>query len=149
LKKTVETEDFRKSLERASGLNLSRFFDQWLYSKGYPKLKVEYKHDTTKNSVQITASQTQEDKKVGVPVFHATLKVGLGLSDGTVTVVSAEFNGDKAVLVTKLPEGVTVDYINVDPDVELLFSLDFNPGEDILKNTFVKGKTTYQINCYR
>ena len=33
-KKTVETEDFRKVLEEHSKVNLNKFFDQWLYSKG-------------------------------------------------------------------------------------------------------------------
>ena len=36
---TVETDDFRKHLERASGRNLTRFFDQWFYGRGFPKLR--------------------------------------------------------------------------------------------------------------
>ena len=35
----VETADFRRCLENISGLNLHKFFDQWIYGQGYPKLK--------------------------------------------------------------------------------------------------------------
>jgi aminopeptidase N len=31
--KVVETSDFRKVFENESGLNLTRFFDEWFYSK--------------------------------------------------------------------------------------------------------------------
>jgi aminopeptidase N len=32
--KSVQTSDFQTALEQASGLNLTRFFDEWVYSKG-------------------------------------------------------------------------------------------------------------------
>jgi len=38
---TVETDDFRHCLEEASGLNLERFFEQWCYRPGLPRLNVE------------------------------------------------------------------------------------------------------------
>ena len=38
-KGVVETDDFRRHLERASGRNLTRFFDQWFYGRGFPKLR--------------------------------------------------------------------------------------------------------------
>ena len=48
-KKTVETEDFRKILEKHSFLNLSKFFEQWFYSKGYPKLKISVNYNDKNN----------------------------------------------------------------------------------------------------
>ena len=39
----AETDDFRRALEETSGQTLTRFFDQWLHSPGYPKLKVATK----------------------------------------------------------------------------------------------------------
>jgi aminopeptidase N len=139
LKKTVETEDFRKALERASGLNLSKFFDQWLYSKGYPQIKLEYKYDAKKNVVQFSAQQKQENKKTGIPVFHFSLNVALNYSDGTSATVTLDFDSDHVVVFANVPQNASVESINVDPNTEVLFSLDFDPGEDVLKNTFVKG----------
>jgi aminopeptidase N len=43
--KTVRTVDFQRKLEQHSGLDLEEFFDQWLYSPGYPKLKAEFSFD--------------------------------------------------------------------------------------------------------
>jgi aminopeptidase N len=37
----AETDDFRRCLEDASGLSLERFFEQWCYRPGMPRLKVE------------------------------------------------------------------------------------------------------------
>ncbi len=37
----VETSDFRKSIEEASGLDLESFFEQWVYSPGYPEIKAK------------------------------------------------------------------------------------------------------------
>lgn len=36
----VETDDFRKILEEASGWNLTEFFDQWVFGTGYPTVEV-------------------------------------------------------------------------------------------------------------
>lgn len=36
--KLVETDDFRKVLERESGQNLTRFFDEFFYAPNYPRL---------------------------------------------------------------------------------------------------------------
>lgn len=49
-KKVVETDDFRRVLEKHSGLNLNKFFDQFLYSPGYPKLKATFAYSAPKVS---------------------------------------------------------------------------------------------------
>ncbi|MGI0079499.1 MAG: M1 family metallopeptidase, partial [Nitrososphaerales archaeon] len=38
----VETSDFRKALEEVSGIDLESFFEQWLYSPGFPDYFVNY-----------------------------------------------------------------------------------------------------------
>ena len=38
----VETDDFRKAMETASGKDLKWFFDQWVYKAGHPELKVRW-----------------------------------------------------------------------------------------------------------
>jgi aminopeptidase N len=93
-KSVAETDDFRKMLEKHSGLNLTKFFDQWFYSRGYPKLKVirihdnesqsvfkrqinehfhliqgTYKYNAELKKVTVTLEQTQIDNKNGVGLF--------------------------------------------------------------------------------
>ena len=38
----VETDDFRRAMERASGQSLERFFDQWCKRPGHPNLELDY-----------------------------------------------------------------------------------------------------------
>jgi hypothetical protein len=47
---TVETGDFRRALESAAGdgaRNLTQFFDQWVYGRGYPCVKVTIKSNNS------------------------------------------------------------------------------------------------------
>lgn len=129
----------RKALERSSGYNLTKFFDQWLYGKGYPQIKLEYIVDANDQTAQFIATQKQEDKKNEILLFDVSMKVAVTYNDGTTSSVRLEFTGNRAVAFTRVPQGTTVRSINVDPDCELLFSLEFDPGEDILKTLLETG----------
>lgn len=56
---SVETSDFRKCLEEASGQSLERFFDQWAFRPGMPTLKVEHSYDDASKKMTVTVEQTQ------------------------------------------------------------------------------------------
>ncbi|RCH82376.1 hypothetical protein CU098_001740, partial [Rhizopus stolonifer] len=73
--KTVQTSDFQNVLEEASGLNLARFFDEWLYSKGYPKLNGKYEYDADANRVKVIMTQTQVNAAEQIPLFAFDLDV--------------------------------------------------------------------------
>ena len=60
--KTVETVDFQRMLEKHSGLNLKQFFDQWIYSPGYPQLKVKFNYNKQENLASVKIVQKQENK---------------------------------------------------------------------------------------
>lgn len=62
-KQLVETVNFQTVLEQHSHLNLTRFFDQWIYGRGYPKLKGTYEFDATKKIVSLKLEQTQVSKE--------------------------------------------------------------------------------------
>ncbi len=42
---TVETHDFRRAMEDASGMGLDWFFDQWVYRLGHPVFTVSYRYN--------------------------------------------------------------------------------------------------------
>ena len=51
------------SLEKVSGKDLNRFFNQWYFGKGYPKLEVKSTFDPMKKQVTVNVAQyTQEEK---------------------------------------------------------------------------------------
>lgn len=56
----VETADLQKVMEEASGKDLSWFFKQWVYGKGYPKLNVRQSYSPSTKKLTLTVSQTQK-----------------------------------------------------------------------------------------
>ena len=55
----VETDDFRKAMEAASGKDLKWFFDQWVYKAGHPELKVRWHFEDADKTVRVQVQQTQ------------------------------------------------------------------------------------------
>jgi aminopeptidase N len=53
----VETEDLREVFEELSGKPLDRFFDQWVYHGGYPRLKVKYEWLAERKLAHLTIEQ--------------------------------------------------------------------------------------------
>ncbi|MHC4548264.1 MAG: M1 family aminopeptidase [Planctomycetota bacterium] len=135
--RVVETDDFRRKLEEHSGLNLTRFFDQWIYGKGYPKLKATFKHDAEKGEATLTVEQTQEDEKKGVGLFAFPLEVDVEDEKGF-RPLTLELEDKRHTAVFKVKGSPT--QVRLDPRCKALFKLDFNPGDDMLKRTLTGAK---------
>jgi aminopeptidase N len=131
--RVVETDDFRKCLEKFSGTNLTKFFDQWYYSAGFPKLKGSYEYKKETNRVKVTLEQTQVDEKSGVALFDIAPIIEIVDEAGKVYRATLVFEGARGSVVVQL-EGKPVSVV-VDPDYSLLHTLDFNPGTELLKHT--------------
>lgn len=56
----VETDDFRRAMEEASGLGLEWFFDQWCFRPGCPRVKAEASYDASTRTLTVKATQTQK-----------------------------------------------------------------------------------------
>ncbi len=54
----VQTEDLIESIREATGKNLTRFFDQWIYNTGYPELKVNAYYDAKNKKANVRVVQT-------------------------------------------------------------------------------------------
>ena len=135
--KVVETDDFRRKMEEHSGLNLTRFFDQWIYGRGYPKLKASFKHDAEKDEATLTIEQTQVDEKKSVGVFRFPLEVDVEDDKGwrKLTLQVEEKRHAAVFKVKGKPKQVRLD-----PRTKALVKLDFNPGDDMLRRTLTGAK---------
>jgi len=123
----VETDDFRRTLERVSGRSLGKFFDQWLHSPGYPKLKVGFEYDEDSKLGTFTVEQTQIDKDAGIGAFTFDLDLGWRSETGAdygIETVSIE-NAKHVVVVPMAAKPVEV---RVDPGAKVPAKVDFNPG---------------------
>jgi len=133
--KVVETDDFRRKLERASGLNLTRFFDQWIYAPGYPRLKASFRHDAGRGEGTLALEQTQADAARGVGLFRFDLDVDWEDSRGWHRRTIAL---EKARTVAVLPMPEPPRQLRVDRDLKVLFALEADLGEDLLGRTLVE-----------
>ncbi len=129
----VETDDFRHELEKVSGRSLAKFFDQWICSAGYPKLKASHSFDGDKGRSTVVVEQTQKSKAGESPeigYFDFELEIGLRDADGNWTTHVLAMDGGRHTLVIPVEAAPTA--VVIDPDMKLMHSLDFNPGEDLL-----------------
>ncbi|MBL8759144.1 MAG: M1 family metallopeptidase [Phycisphaerae bacterium] len=55
----ADTDDFRRVLEETSGQSLERFFGQWAYRPGLPRLAVDLSWDEPSKSLRVALAQTQ------------------------------------------------------------------------------------------
>ena len=67
------TEDFKKVMEEVSGLNLTTFFNQWLYRPGILKLEGEWYYDNKEAEIVLNLKQVQD----GNLVIEMPIEIGI------------------------------------------------------------------------
>jgi aminopeptidase N len=136
--KTVETVDFKRCLEDVSGKVLDCFFDEWVFGQGYPQLKVEV--ECGLKHVLVKAQQTQQQ------LFHISVPVVFKDESGKVIQTLLEFKDKSAVVKVEIEKCSSVE---LDPEMTLFFSLDFNPGIIMLKNLTKSDSLRVKVWAYR
>lgn len=133
----VDTDDFQEAIERTTGRPMDRFFEQWVYRPGHPKLQAQHEWLDGEKQVKVTLRQTQEMKE-GDPAFAFPLTIEVCTDDGAV---------EKTLDISKREESVFIDCpqaprsVNVDPRVQVLMELDHQKTEDMLLYDLEKGST--------
>ena len=123
----VETDDFRKAMETASGKDLNWFFDQWVYKAGHPELKVRWHYEDADKTVRLKVEQTQtlDDQ---TPLFRlpTTLEIADGL--GKTRVVPIVIDGASHEFV--IPAAARPKMVQIDPEGWLIKELDFEKSPE-------------------
>jgi aminopeptidase N len=116
----VETEDLRKAMSQATGVNMTRYFDQWVYHGGHLELQVTRDWDPDEGILTLHFVQTQErDDKT--PLYALPLHVAVDTSDGTV---------HRVVRLERASHDLTIRLdgepllVRIDPDFHVLMELD-------------------------
>jgi len=110
---SVRTEDFRSVCEQVSGLDLGRFFDQWLNYPYFPKYRFEWNiagHEGNNYQISFTLRQLQTTIAYQMPVDISIL-----FSDGsdtTIVVQNSEFTQQYQFSVDKFPLKIDFDRDN-------------------------------------
>jgi hypothetical protein len=99
------TDDLRKAMETASGRDLSRFFERWIYDNGIPRLR----YSTAVEGAELVVRVEQAGEIYDVPVTIAVTYTDNKTAESVVIV-------NDATTVANLPLSGTVRSIEVNPD---------------------------------
>lgn len=115
----AETSDFVRIAENISGKNLKTFFDQWLYSPGFPKLVVKWK--TGNNEVKIKIHQQQKN------LFQFSLGILIATADGKQKVHNMWIDNRETEVKLELTSKAIK--ILLDPGTDLLYEADVSQSK--------------------
>ncbi|RME47168.1 MAG: hypothetical protein D6795_14470 [Deltaproteobacteria bacterium] len=123
---SVDTDDFMKAIEEATGRNLERFFDEWVFHPGYPEFRVSWSWkeplaQEANGFVHLIVEQIQ-DTSSGTPIFHLPLTLS-ALSGGEVTTWRVEISEARHDFFLPLPK--RPDTLLFDPEGSILKTLTF------------------------
>lgn len=72
----ADTEDLRRAMTEATGIDLKPFFDQWIYKPGHPVLDYTWQWDAGSRQAVINVKQLQ-DTGDGTPVYELEMNIGV------------------------------------------------------------------------
>ena len=126
---SVETVDLARAIETATGHNVDRMFNQYVFSAGHPDIKVEVRYEAHEQRLRIKVQQRQKTAPPdGFPVFAFPLPLRVVLSGGKSsehTFEVSELEHIYFVAAEKEPEQVVID-----PRREILGTLEVDKPVD-------------------
>jgi aminopeptidase N len=130
---SVETTDFRRTLERQTGRDLEHFFHDWTERPGSPALEVTTEFTADPNQARVVLKQTQS----GEP-FRFPLKLAFQCEGTEKPVVVQQPIADKEyTFLVPLPGRLT--RIDVDPDYTILMELKETKGRELWESQLLQG----------
>ncbi|ADI65319.1 M1 family metallopeptidase [Trichormus azollae] len=136
---TVETVDLLRAIEKATGLNLTFLFDQYVYRGGHPDFKVAYSWDGDSKLAKVTVTQTQVNSN-NKDLFDLKIPIGFAYSQQTLNLTSFTVRVNEKEQSFYFPLAEKPDFISFDvgnnylktvtleyPIPELKAQLEFDP----------------------
>ena len=140
---SVETIDFVRGIEHATGRNMRSFFEQWVERPGYPDLEIGYRYDPERKSAIVDVRQKQKVDEQNAP-FQFDLCVGFVPGDGLPSVPArdagdGELPGERRVRleITRENESFAVPIdaepglVRIDPGAYVLGKVEYKLGADM------------------
>lgn len=127
--KTVETIDFQRHMEAASGKNLGRFFDQWVFKGGYPELEASFSWDEESKLASLTFEQKQKVDNL-TPLFELNSEIEFVLPNGKTETFPVKIHEAKKTIAVKLSDKPT--FCRFDKGGNLIKTLQWDLPQDML-----------------
>jgi aminopeptidase N len=132
----VESDDFRRELEAASGRSLARFFDDWFRSPGYPRLTATWSYDADQGQGSLSLKRKAWDKDKKVPRFSLPVTVDVLDAGGSWHRKLIRFDKETATVRFKLERDA--QQVVVDPESVLPAKITLAMGVGLLKRAVVE-----------
>lgn len=117
---TASTSDFKFEMEQASGKDLDKFFNQWLYQGGNPELEGSWSYNPNKKTVQVTLNQVQADH------FKFEIPIEIGIyGDAQILPTVKTYHMDQRTMKLIIPVEEEPEEVVIDPNSKLLAKWDF------------------------
>jgi aminopeptidase N len=116
----VSTTDLIETFEAVTDQSLDRFFDQWVFQSGHPKLRVSYAHNSSIDSLSVHIQQLH-NRASSPETFAFDLPVIVHELMGTTDTSLAVRQRDQIITV---PVGTEPRFVEVDPADTVLDSLE-------------------------
>jgi aminopeptidase N len=131
----VDTHDLLIAFEETTGMDLSWFWEEWLYRGGEPAYSVSY--NETGNTAEWVIKQKQElTDLTGFRKGLYKMPVGLEIhyTDGTVSKKIQILEEQTEILHMEIPEGKKTGFVLFDPGNEILKSVNFQKSFSMLES---------------
>ena len=138
-KACADTDDMRKAMEAASGLQLEEFFEQAFMKPGYPEFKVDYAWDDAAKTATLQVKQEQ-DTADGTPVFRLPCDIVFYV-DGDRSKFRVMLDSAEQSLVFSLDARPSV--VEFDPERWLLKKVKFDKTFDLLENQLARSQDAW------
>ena len=130
----AKTPDFISKMESASGMDLTEFFNDWIYNQGHPSYSLKW-YQPQSDQLKITLNQTQSHSSVSF--FEAPLPVKvIGTNNEELDLIlDNSYNGEEFLENVSF----TVASIQIDPDFHLISSNNssvLNIDDEFANNSF-------------
>ena len=111
---TTNTEKFKVEMEKVSGFDLDKFFDQWLYKGGMLIIDSDWKYNEKNSEIEISMDQVQDDGYL----FDMPIEIMLTFENKSSKIESIQL--DKKTKKFIISSENKPKEIKIDPSVKLL-----------------------------
>jgi len=112
----ASTADFKKVMEEVSGINLTTFFNQWLYQPGVLKLEAEWYYDKSETELVLEINQVQDGKIL----IEMPIEIGFNYEENKQKIEKIQLSGAYSKHRIKL-ENEPIN-ISLDPNLLVLMN---------------------------
>jgi aminopeptidase N len=140
--RTAETDNLRQIFEGVSGKSLEKFFDQWIFSEGHPKLKIMISLPSS-NTVQMKILQEQDTHLFEFPLEIKVVTLINGVERSTINQIM--ISNKEMTKTFEFDPTHQILWVSIDPELKILKDIvSLQAPLELTLQQIENGNTTYE-----